>query len=188
MGIHVRCAQCQTSIDAPFSAAGGTTRCPRCGAEQAVPSVASLTASVSGPATSASEEVTPADEEAIRRLLIPPATALIVVGALALVGSCGGVFYRPQVGFQGEGAAVRGAEASAAVSCIGLLMAPLILFGAMQMYQLKGRFWAITAAVVALLPCNAACCLTMPCGLWALVVLMRPKVKAYFEQRESDAA
>jgi hypothetical protein len=39
----------------------------------------------------------------------------------------------------------------------------------------------MTAAILALVPCTSPCCLAgIPAGIWALVVLAKPEVKAGF--------
>jgi hypothetical protein len=58
-----------------------------------------------------------------------------------------------------------------------------IIFGALQMRNLKGWGLAMTAAVLSVVPLcfNSCCCLiAMPAGIWALVVLNKPEVKSAF--------
>ncbi|HVX85494.1 MAG TPA: hypothetical protein VH253_11990 [Phycisphaerae bacterium] len=61
-------------------------------------------------------------------------------------------------------------------SIIGLVIA----FGGFKMRNLQNYGLAMTAAVLALLPCSSCCCITLPFGIWAIVVLMKPEVKAAF--------
>ena len=59
----------------------------------------------------------------------------------------------------------------------------LVIFGALKMRSLESYALAMVAAVVATIPCcfTGCCCITsMPAGIFALVVLMRPEVKAAF--------
>jgi len=74
---------------------------------------------------------------------------------------------------------------------IGIVMAILwvivdvvIFMGAMKMKNLQSRGFAIAAAVLAMVPClggHPCCCfLGLPVGIWALIVLMKPEVKAAF--------
>jgi len=68
------------------------------------------------------------------------------------------------------------------VSClIGLALSALVAYGARQMQTLSSFGWGVTAAVLALIPCTSPCCvLGVPIGIWALVVLYRPEVRAAF--------
>jgi hypothetical protein len=56
----------------------------------------------------------------------------------------------------------------------------LMVFGAWQMRNLKSYPLAITACIVGMIPCQNCCCVTLPVGIWALTVLMRPEVKSAF--------
>jgi hypothetical protein len=63
---------------------------------------------------------------------------------------------------------------------LGLIFAILILTGGIRMKQLQSHSLAVTAAVIALLPCGNCCIIGLPIGIWALVVLNRPEVKEAF--------
>ena len=63
-----------------------------------------------------------------------------------------------------------------------LLVAPFVLYAGVQMLRGKGYSMARTASILALLPLTSCCCvLGVPVGIWALVVLKKPEVRAYFE-------
>jgi hypothetical protein len=64
---------------------------------------------------------------------------------------------------------------------IGIAVAILIIFGALQMKKMRGWGLSLTAAIVAMVPCISPCCiLGLPIGIWALVILLKPEVKAAF--------
>ena len=66
-------------------------------------------------------------------------------------------------------------------SVIGLVVAGLILYGATEMRNLRQWGLAVTASVVAMVPCMSPCCiLGLPFGIWSLVVLTKEEVKAAF--------
>jgi hypothetical protein len=66
-------------------------------------------------------------------------------------------------------------------SIIGILMSGLILFGATKMKKLESYGMAMTASIIAMIPCFSPCCLLgLPIGIWALVVLAKPEVKSAF--------
>jgi hypothetical protein len=67
------------------------------------------------------------------------------------------------------------------VSLLSLLLAPAIIYGAVQMLQGKKPGLARIAAVLAIIPVTSCCFLIgMPMGIWSLVVLAKPEVKAIF--------
>jgi len=63
----------------------------------------------------------------------------------------------------------------------GLAMSILVLMGASKMLSLRSYEFAVTASIVAMIPCVTPCCiLGLPFGIWALVVLTKPEVKSSF--------
>ncbi len=70
---------------------------------------------------------------------------------------------------------------TAALGILGFLVAPIIIYGAIQM--MRGRSFALsrTAAVLAVIPLTSCCFVVgIPFGIWALVVSSQPDVKALF--------
>jgi len=63
---------------------------------------------------------------------------------------------------------------------IVLAVAALIFFGAMKMKALESYGLAMTAAILSIIPCFSICCLGIPFGIWALVVLLNDEVKNAF--------
>ena len=63
---------------------------------------------------------------------------------------------------------------------IGMAWGILITVGASRMKNLKSYGLAMTAGIVAMLPCHGCCLLGLPFGIWALVVLARPEVREAF--------
>jgi hypothetical protein len=53
-------------------------------------------------------------------------------------------------------------------------------FGALQMKSLRSRAWAMTACVIAVLPCLNCCLWGWPVGIWCGMVLNRDEVKRAF--------
>lgn len=64
---------------------------------------------------------------------------------------------------------------------LGMTLDILILVGALRMGSLRGRTLAMVGAICAIIPANSCCCIGLPLGIWALIVLMNPDVKAAFE-------
>jgi len=64
---------------------------------------------------------------------------------------------------------------------IGGVIGVIVLIGAGKMQRLESFQFAMTAAIVAMIPCISPCCfLGLPFGIWALTVLSKPEVKSHF--------
>jgi DNA-directed RNA polymerase subunit RPC12/RpoP len=122
-----------------------------------------------------------------------PATALIVTAALGatlnllgLIGNLVSVALVPGGGGMmgqraGDPMMAMASGAWGIVSgIVGLLMAALIIAGALKMKKLESYGMAMAAAIIAVIPCNCCCVLGLPFGIWALVVLNDANVKAAF--------
>lgn len=66
-------------------------------------------------------------------------------------------------------------------SSVGIVGACVIFLGGLKMKSLENYGLSMAAAIVSFIPCVSPCCLLgLPIGIWALVVLNRPEVKAAF--------
>ena len=64
---------------------------------------------------------------------------------------------------------------------IGGVVGVIVLIGAAKMQKLQSYQFALTASIVAMVPCISPCCVFgLPFGIWALVVLNKPEVKSQF--------
>ncbi len=65
-----------------------------------------------------------------------------------------------------------------------LLLGPVVILGAVQMLRRKMYGFVRFTAILAMLPLSTHCCcvLGLPMGIWALVILNRPDVKAMFQK------
>lgn len=64
---------------------------------------------------------------------------------------------------------------------IGIIIGVIVLIGAMKMRKLESYGLAMTASILAMIPCVSPCCiLGLPFGIWAVVVLAKPEVKEAF--------
>ncbi len=61
-----------------------------------------------------------------------------------------------------------------------LVGAAVIFYGSTKMKDLQGYGLAMTAAILSLIPCFSICCIGIPFGIWALVVLLNDDVKKAF--------
>lgn len=68
-----------------------------------------------------------------------------------------------------------------AIDVMMLGLSAVILAGGLKMLKLRNYGLCVAAAVIALVPClSPCCCLGLPIGIWALVILLKPEVKAAF--------
>ena len=68
------------------------------------------------------------------------------------------------------------------VSLISIVASPIIIFGGVQMLGARRYSIALWAAILALIPLTSVCCIPgIPIGIWALIVLRHPEVRAGFE-------
>lgn len=70
---------------------------------------------------------------------------------------------------------------------VNMIIAPIIIFGGIKM--LKGQSYGLAkaSAIAAFIPLISCCFISgIPFGIWALVVLLKPEVKAYFNGEISD--
>ncbi len=56
-----------------------------------------------------------------------------------------------------------------------------ILWSALKLQKLENYSVCLTGAILTLLPCfSGCCCISIPVGIWALIVLNKPEVRAHF--------
>lgn len=68
-----------------------------------------------------------------------------------------------------------------ATNLIGLLVSALIIFASQKLRRLESFPLVVTATILAIIPClSPCCCIGLPIGIWVLVVIMKPDVKAAF--------
>jgi hypothetical protein len=64
---------------------------------------------------------------------------------------------------------------------IGIIVGVVVFMGAQKMKALESYGFALTSAILAMIPCISPCCVIgLPIGIWALVVLNNDAVKAAF--------
>jgi hypothetical protein len=120
----------------------------------------------------------PAERTAAQRVA-PPAIALIVTGAIGIVlQAVAALVQIIQLGAGGEPAEAVGMLIGGGV---GIVVSAVVIAGGAKMKRLESYGLAMTSSILAMIPCCSPCCLLgLPFGIWALVVLMDPSVKAAF--------
>ena len=128
-----------------------------------------------------------AEVTAAKHQIKGPAMGLLVTGVLGIVSQVFGLLYNLVTGAMLGGDLAESLGAMAIVGSLGIItsLIPIILsgvvvFGALQMRDAKNYPMAMAAAIIACIPCCGPCCLAIPVGIWALVVLNKPEVKAAF--------
>jgi hypothetical protein len=128
------------------------------------------------------------------QLVNAPAIALIVTAALGMAANAvalilhmmGRGFMPPMYGMNPDALRIIqmvNGPLGAVVRIIPLAFGVLVLVGALRMQQLRNRGLAMTAAIVAMVPCFSPCCLLgLPFGIWALIVLSKPEVQSQFDR------
>jgi hypothetical protein len=124
-----------------------------------------------------------------------PALGLMITAGLAILFTLLSVVMNiAGVGMQGLGdmGGMGGNDAAAqymtymsggvgiALNLVGLAIYGFVLWGAMQMKQLRKWNIALGASIGAMLPCSCCCIIGLPIGIWSLIVLMKPEVKSAF--------
>jgi predicted Zn finger-like uncharacterized protein len=120
-----------------------------------------------------------------------PAIALMIVGGIALGLAILGLVLnllgvgllaanpRGMAGPQQADSAAR-MFGSVVGGIIGICYGGIITSGAVKMKNLSSYGYAMTACIVAMLPCSLCCLLGLPFGIWGLVMLNKPEVKDAF--------
>ncbi len=136
------------------------------------------------------------DREKVREMVSGPATALLVTGIICLilsilntVMSITGAGFQPPPGeippemqqFFDVLSKMQGPVAIV-TSILGIAISALIIFAAQKMRALQSYALVVTGAILAVVPCiSPCCCIGIPVGVWVLVVLFKPEVKAMFQ-------
>jgi predicted Zn finger-like uncharacterized protein len=117
-----------------------------------------------------------------------PAIGLMICGGLAVAISIVGFVLnvalvglgRPNRPGAGADEAIANMIGGVVGAILGLCWGGIILVGANKMRKLQSHGYAMAAAIIAMLPCNACCLLGLPFGIWAVVMLNDPEVKSAF--------
>ncbi len=119
-----------------------------------------------------------------------PAIALMVTAIIGIILQAIGVLMNllgtgvaatESVNGEDQFAAMVGGGTGIVTGIIGIIIGVIVLVGAMKMRKLESYGFAMTASVLAMIPCVSPCCiLGLPFGIWAIVVLSKPEVKEAF--------
>ena len=73
------------------------------------------------------------------------------------------------------------------VALVSLLAGIVLVLGAARMFDLQSYGIALIAAVVAILPCTPGFPISLPFGIWALIVVLRHDVKIAFADEDTKS-
>lgn len=63
---------------------------------------------------------------------------------------------------------------------LSLVLYGVVIAGAIKMMRLENWGLALTAGILSMLPCTCCCCIGIPIGVWAVIVLNQAEVKKSF--------
>ena len=119
-----------------------------------------------------------------------PSIGLLITGilgaALSFIGLIASLFETGIESIKSSefiGGYARIAEGAAGVAfCfVGLLVAGFIIYASLKMKALTQWSLCVAASIIAMIPCISPCCIVgLPIGIWCLVVLTKPEVRASF--------
>jgi hypothetical protein len=70
---------------------------------------------------------------------------------------------------------------TAVISVINVAFNTLVLLGGLRMKAMRNHTLAMIGSIAAMIPVmNSCCCVGLPVGIWSLITLMNPDVKAAF--------
>ncbi|REJ77006.1 MAG: TFIIB-type zinc ribbon-containing protein [Planctomycetota bacterium] len=185
MPISVSCPSCGKAYIVKDEARGVRFLCKECGAVTHVSAAAATL-----PAVRETRRPERGREYAFDRVH-GPAGALQIVTAFSLIVCVLAAIVIPIVLALGNGRIQPEAVVRLVVQLVWcvvvVIVCSVILYGASRMKRLESYRWAMTAAAVSTVPCLTPCfVLNIGFGVWALIVLSDPDVKAAFAQQARD--
>lgn len=175
------CPRCGGRLEPEHAGAGGLVTCPACGA--GVSDFGGGAAVI--------------DPQSARQKARPPAIGLMIVGGLVILsGAAGSAAMGVPLAIDGLPAGGEERQlmlfmfaAMAAAGLGSLATGSAIAFGGYRMYHLQSWRFALVASILAVVS-FAGCCMAglfgvlglpgLPVGIWAIVVLNDPNVRAAF--------
>ena len=126
-----------------------------------------------------------------RSRLSRPATGLLVTGivggVISLTSFIAGFFSSSLIPYMEDEFSEKmegmfQASYMTASSLVGILIAAFLIYVSTKMREPSQDGLCIVASVLAMIPCVSPCCIIgLPIGIWCLVVLTKPEIKAAFQ-------
>ncbi|MFL5346069.1 MAG: hypothetical protein ACJ8AT_14870 [Hyalangium sp.] len=131
-----------------------------------------------------------------RNMVSTPAILLMVVGGITVAAALWGVVQNlmgtnaaqmeqvlanPQIPEGARSMLAGMTKGGIFVNIIELVLGGVTVFGGLKMKNLESYGLAMAASIIAVIPCiGSCCCIGIPVGIWSLIVLNKPEVKAGF--------
>lgn len=193
---YLYCPSCNNKLRITPEMLGAVVQCPLCNLVFTTPTRGAEVPPVPG-------HFAPANQDQAREAVRGPARGLMlagILGAAVHAVQVGVAVLQPETILRMEqkteallqllglptGAATAQEKILANLMAGGLFLAlnVFLIVSAVQILQLKRYGLAVTGSILAFFDIGNFCCLlAWPVGIWALLVLLRPEVKAAFEQR-----
>ncbi|MCC7372304.1 MAG: hypothetical protein IT306_28070 [Chloroflexi bacterium] len=114
-----------------------------------------------------------------------PAIGLLVAGGLSLAGTVVWLIVLLSAStliFVSEDSkdALFGVGLWVVLALLRVVLDGVTIYGGLQMRSLRNWNWSMAGAVAACIPCTFCCVVSLPLGVWALVVLLKDETKALF--------
>lgn len=130
----------------------------------------------------------PVDRQSALQKINGPAIGLIVTGGLGILGgllslvqnlfTAGSAPFAPG---DDQFAWLFSGVVGVSFAILGIAVSGFVIWGALQTQRLASYPIALSAAIVAMVPCLSPCCIVgIPAGIWALVVMHNPAVRPAF--------
>ena len=135
----------------------------------------------------------PLSSKDLEKLVTPPAIAMIVLASLSLLFNLFEVVFHPfgklldellrEFHYQNHGESAFASALNVFSTLLSLAVGGVVLFGSFQMLRRRSWPFALTAAILMVVPCLGPCCpIGIPVGVWALVILLKPEVRQALER------
>jgi hypothetical protein len=128
-----------------------------------------------------------------RSAVMPPAIALMVLGGVYICISLGmlglrifNLSHAMAIAPQGQGdpafaAGYKfGVYGALVFEVVGVILGAVIILGAIQMKNVGNFGLAMTASILAMVPCHYCCLVGIPLGIWSVITLNQEDVKSAF--------
>jgi predicted Zn finger-like uncharacterized protein len=206
----IQCPQCQRQLRVPEEMLGRLVKCPTCSTTFTVgaggepqPPQAPLPAGDAPPPTPPPEyypatprlppqpqDYYPDPRNRAASLLLPPGICLLITGILAVFGSVFSMavtYLDPknlertlaQFNFKGEAPPL---GLMLGMQAVFVVISFVTFLAGIQMLRKRTYGLVMVGAILAMINIsNFCCCLGLPFGIWALIVLVRPEVREAFQ-------
>lgn len=199
--ISVKCDACGKTYSLKPEAAGQTFICQACGGQVDVPagrqseseqSVATASPTAA-PTANQNFQALPSNtpsggqQAALARVKLPATIMMVIAGisiatnlVAIIIGIISIITGANTGGYQGE-EMVLGGVFYLVSGVLGVIGNAIILVGSLKMKSLKSYGFSLGAMILAMIPCNACCLITLPVSIWGLIVLNDANVKTAFK-------